>query len=135
MKKITEQGIETLRTAAAVADSKKLAMMGIRLSVRDRIIVYPDRAVAWSLWGNQIAIKCRRGITLSDCGFSTRTTAERLNGLLEACGIHTKSGDKVFYSTACGFYVWKERPARNNRNKTVRFRYIVAQHTLDSSSI
>ena len=133
MKKIILQGIEAMNSAVAIADSKGLAITGKNLSIRDRIIVYPDRAVAWKLWDNQIAIKCRRVITLSDCGYSTKTTARRLNGLLEAFNIHTKNGDRVFYSTACGFFVWKERQAKNNRDKTVRFRQVITQHILNSN--
>lgn len=135
MRKITLQGIDAMNSIVTIADAKGLAMTRKNLSVRDSIIVYPDRAVAWRLWDNPIAIKCPRSITLSDCGFSTATTAERLNGLLEAFSIHTQSGDKVFYSPACGFYVWKERQAKNNRNKTVRFRHVIAKHILNSNSI
>ena len=135
MRKTTLQGIEAMNSIVAIADSKGLAMTVKNLSVRDSIIVYPDRSVAWKLWGSRIALKCPRGITLSDCGFNTVTTAERLNGLLEAFSVHTQSGDKVFYSPACGFYVWKERQAKNNRNRTVKFRQVISGNTLESWSI
>lgn len=135
MRKITEQCIGTLRTAVAAAGGKKLAMMGIRLSVRDRIVVYPGCEAGWMLWGSQIARYSTRGIILSDCGYPTPTTAERLRGLLKAFNIRTHDGDRIYYSVSCGFYVWRERPAKNNRDKTVRFRQVIAGNTLESWSI
>lgn len=135
MKKITLQGIDAMCSAVAIAGGKGLAVTGKNLSVRDRVIVYPDGAVAWKLWGSQIAIKCPRGITLSDCGFSTGTTAERLNGLLEAFSIHTRNGNRIYCSTSCGFYIWKERQAKNSRNRMVKFRHVIAGHRLDSWNI
>jgi len=38
------------------------------------------------LHGNQIAIKQIKRITISDCGWQTSTTKERLNGLLSELG-------------------------------------------------
>nr|DAO97449.1 MAG TPA: hypothetical protein [Caudoviricetes sp.] len=107
-------------------------MMTINVSVRDRIIVVGDES-HWKLWGGLIALYNANGLMLSDCHHKTRTTADRLRGLLESFDVHTKSGDKVFYSTACGFYVWRERPAKNNCNKTVRFPQTVAESTLIST--
>lgn len=129
MRIITEQCIKVLRTASTVAIQRHLPMMTINLSVRDKVIVTSDTA-RWLLWGNSIARYDGHGIMLSDCGYHTATTAERLSGLLEAFSIRTHDGDRIYYSVSCGFYVWKERPAKNNKNKTVKFRQVIAESNL-----
>lgn len=129
MRKITEQAIKVLRAASAVARQRHLPMMAINLSVRDKVIVHGDIA-RWLLWDNSIVRYDGHGIMLSDCGYPTPTTAERLRGLLEAFNIRTHDGDRIYYSVSCGFYVWRERPARNNCNKTVKFRHVIAESNL-----
>ena len=129
MRIITEQCIKVLRAASTLSSQRHLPMMAISLSVRDKVIVHGDIA-RWLLWGNSIVRYDGHGILLSDCGYHTTTTAERLNGLLEAFSIRTHDGDRIYYSVSCGFYVWKERPAKNNKNKTVKFRQVIAESNL-----
>lgn len=81
------------------------------------------------LYGNTIAIMNNYGnghptITLSDCGWKTNTTAERLEGILSVIGTD------IHYSTSCGFFKFVERKSKRDANKTVVDREVINPNTV-----
>lgn len=85
MKKITEQVATAFRERRAMRKDNT------------EIEVLQDGTTRMKLFGNTIAVMNRDGLTLCDCGWKTKTTKERMNGILkELYGglhhIHAKRG-------------------------------------------
>ena len=57
-------------------------------------VVYQNGKCIFQIFGNTIAIRDFNGIWITNCGYRTATTKERLNGIIERFGlrISQKSG-------------------------------------------
>jgi len=73
MKKITEQSIKCF------LNNKKFSSGNMKVTVN-------TEKCSLLLHGNEIAFLSANGIYISDCGWQTTTTKERLNGLLDTLG-------------------------------------------------
>lgn len=81
------------------------------------------------LHGNTIAVMNNYGnghpiFTLSDCGWKTNTTAERLEGILSVISTD------IHYSKSCGFFKFVERKSKRDANKTVVDREVIDPNTV-----
>ena len=59
-----------------------------------KVIAFDNVNVEMTLYGNLIAYSCPKGIFISNGGWSSNTTKERLNGLT---GVHIQQKDFVWY--------------------------------------
>ena len=59
-----------------------------------KVVAFDDVNVEMTLHGNLIAYSCPKGIFISNGGWSSNTTKERLNGLT---GVHIQQKDFVWF--------------------------------------
>lgn len=82
MRKITQEACNAFENAQSYKKSNT------------KVVAFDDVNVEMTLHGNLIAYSCPKGIFISNGGWSSNTTKERLNGLT---GVHIQQKDFVWY--------------------------------------
>lgn len=117
MRKITSSIVGKINTAKS-GDN-------YQLSERDRVAGYSDGKKTVYLWGHAIFTKTSDAYYLTDAGWNTATTAERLNGIIQGLGLNYL-GFGIKYTTSNGGFFFldgdkKQKIAIQNNELKILF--------------
>lgn len=94
-----------------------------RITKRDSITSDASKT-NYKLWNSNLIVRDfqTNSIYLSDCGFKTATTSERLNAFLTHFKAVDWDGYDIHYTPAIGFYVLAERENKRDAGKKVVYK-------------
>ena len=97
-----------------------------RITKRDSI-TSDESKTNYKLWDSNIVVRDLQtnSIYLSDCGYKTATTSERLNAFLSHFNAIDWNGNSIHYTPSIGFYIYSERANKKDASKKVIYKKVI----------
>ena len=98
----------------------------LKITKRDSITSDGNKT-NYKLWNSNIVVRDLQtnSIYLSDCGFKTTTTSERLNAFLQHFNAMDWDGNSICYTPSIGFYSLATRENKKDASKKVVYKKVI----------
>lgn len=115
-----------MRTCTEKSITEFLKNKNSKITQRDSVTSDGNKT-NYRLWNSNIVVRDLQtnSIYLSDCGYSTSTTSERLNGFLNYFKATDSDGNSIYYTPSTGFYVLAQRVNKKDASKKVIYKKVI----------